>query len=168
VDSVEVRFQYTEREYVKAEREYLFAGRVLSKFIIVFIPLFFVFSLYSLVASRMSPYVGIFSLAVSVVGILFELALYFYVPRRNFKITSKLREKYFLKFSTDGIVFKTQTIDSSLKWDIYSALWESDDFYYLVQQSGNFTLIPKRAFEGSNVDSFKKIALEAVKNFKRI
>jgi hypothetical protein len=166
---VEIKFQYTEREYVKAGRERLFAGRVLSKFMIVFIPLFFAFSLYSFVASRMSPYVSIFCLAVSAVGILFELALYFYVPRRNFKMTSKLREEYFLKFSGDGIIFKTQTIDSLLKWEIYSALWESDDFYYLVQQTGNFTLIPKRAFDDSmSRETFKAIATEAVKNFKRV
>ncbi|MDR3253976.1 MAG: hypothetical protein LBT31_00215, partial [Synergistaceae bacterium] len=80
MDSVEIRFQYIETEYVKAERKYLFAGRVLSKFMIVFIPLFFAFSLYSFIASRMSPYVSIFCLGVSGVGILFELTLYFYVP----------------------------------------------------------------------------------------
>jgi len=80
-----------------------------------------------------------------------ELTLYFYIPLYNFRITPKYTEEYNLTFSSSGITFKTPSIDSIIKWDVYSEIWESNDLYFLIQSPRMYTLIPERVF-GSPVE----------------
>jgi hypothetical protein len=168
VYTVELKFQYTKEEYVKAYRLYLLADRVTGKFARGFVLLFSVFSIYYLFSSGFGT-LGVLCCALSSVAIAIELMLYFYIPHRNFVNSPKLQEGYILIFSPDEIIFKTQSIDSKLKWDIYSAIWESRDFYFLVQPSKNYTLVPKRVFKNSDEQEiFKSLATGAVKNFNRI
>jgi hypothetical protein len=169
VDTVELKFQYTKEEYVKAYRLYLLVDHVTAgKFARGCVLLFSAFSIYYLFSSGFST-LGVLCCALSSVAIAIELMLYFYIPHRNFVNSPKLQEGYLLIFSPDEIIFKTQSIDSKLKWDIYSAIWESRDFYFLVQQSKNYTLVPKRVFKNSGEQEiFKSLATGAVKNFKRI
>ncbi|MDR1066108.1 MAG: YcxB family protein [Clostridiales bacterium] len=71
-------------------------------------------------------------------------------------------------FSKDNIRFRTQNVDSELKWDIYSELWESNDFYYLIQGPRLYTLIPKRAFINLALNqAFEEIVLSNLKSPKR-
>jgi hypothetical protein len=90
------------------------------------------------------------------------------LPTAQFRAMSKFQEEYFLSFSHDGIVFKTASINSVLKWDIYSELLESDDFFYIVQNSKLYTLIPKRVFTGSEEDDFRQLAVGVLKKLSRI
>ncbi|WP_242866010.1 YcxB family protein [Desnuesiella massiliensis] len=68
-----------------------------------------------------------------------------------------------------GIIkWKTSNIESELKWDIYSELWESDDFYFLIQAPRMYTLIPKRVFEDQEEkQTFEEITLSNLKSIKR-
>ena len=78
-------------------------------------------------------------------------------------------EEYTLVFSKENIKFKTQSIDSEVKWDIYSELWESHDFYYLIQAPRLYTLIPKRVFKDLNEKQlFEEIAQSRVKTTKHV
>lgn len=69
------------------------------------------------------------------------------MPILRFKQIVKYHEEYIMVFSKDIIKWKASNIESELKWDIYSELWESDDFYFLIQASRVYTLIHKRVFE---------------------
>ena len=56
-----------------------------------------------------------------------------------------------------------------MKWDIYSALWESHDFYYLIQAPRIYTLIPKRVFKDLNEKQlFEEITQSRVKTTKHV
>jgi len=56
----------------------------------------------------------------------------------------------------------------SLKWSIYSDLWESDDFHYLIQAPRMYSLIPKRAFEShAEKQRFEEMTLLNLKCEKR-
>ena len=91
------------------------------------------------------------------------------MPILKFKQTTKYHEEYTLVFSKENIKFKTQSIDSEVKWDIYSALWESHDFYYLIQASRLYTLIPKRVFKDLNEKQlFEEITQSRVKTTKHV
>ena len=73
---------------------------------------------------------------------------------------------YFLR---KPLYLKTQSIESEMKWDIYFALWESHDFYYLIQAPRIYTLIPKRVFKDLNEKQlFEEIAQSRVKTTKHI
>ena len=95
--------------------------------------------------------------------------LYILMPILKFKQTAKYHEEYTLVFSKETIKFKTQSMESEIKWDIYSALWENRDFYYLIQAPRIYTLIPKRVFKDLNEKQlFEEIAQSRVKTIKHV
>ena len=167
MDTVELTFKYTQAEYVKADRQYLIASKTISKTSIVVLAIFLPASLLYLFLSSFSV-PGIIFTAIGVVAAIVGSTLYFYLPLYKFKITPKYKEEYTLTFSNSGITFKTPSIDSTIKWDMYSEIWESNDFYFLIQSPRIYTLIPKRAF-GSPVEMrmFEDISISNLKCTKR-
>jgi hypothetical protein len=163
--TVKLNFKYTKSEYIKAARQYLIAGKIISKFSIVFIVIFTLFSIYIGITTSFET-LSIISLVVCFISILIKCTLYIYVPIKVFNHTSKFQEEYHLDFSQDCIKFTTMTIDSVLKWNTYSEVWENKDFYFMIQTSNAYTVIPKRAFEGNDaIQDFEQIVLF---NFKKI
>jgi hypothetical protein len=76
------------------------------------------------------------------------VAAFAVIPSVAFRRQPKFRDEYSVTFSPQGIHFRTTHIDSDLKWDMYTwALIDAHSFilYYGSQQ---FTVIPKRVFEG--------------------
>ena len=148
MDTLNLTFKYTQSEYVKAERKYLLSSKVISKVSIVILAVYFLFAIAYFFLSSFSLW-SIIALVVAIIaGIMFGV-LYFYIPIYKFKSTAKYQEEYTLLFSLDGIKFKTKTIDSELKWGVYSEVWESNDFYFFIQTPRIYTLIPKRALASS-------------------
>ena len=168
MEAVKLTFKYTQAEYVKADRLYLIASKTISKTSIVVLAIFLPASLLYLFLSSFSV-LGIIAAAIGVIAVMVGSSLYFYIPSYKFKITSKFHEEYTLTFSNSGITFKTPSIDSTLKWDVYSEIWESNDFYFLLQAPRMYTLIPKRVF-GSPVEMrmFEEISVSNMKCTKRI
>lgn len=66
-------------------------------------------------------------------------------------------EEYILVFSYDIISWKTSKIESELKWDFYTELWKSKEFYYLIHAPHMYTIIPKRVFKQKRISKFLKI-----------
>ena len=165
--TVELKFQYTEDEYVKAARQYLFASRTITKTKIVTLILFLMFSVYYFFSSF--SVLGGIALGVTLFALILGCTLYFYIPIYRFKQTTKYHEEYQLIFSNDGIKFKTPTINSDLKWDIYSQIWENSIFYFLIQAPNVYTTIPKRAFANpSDKQAFEEMVLSNLKCTKRM
>ena len=100
--------------------------------------------------------------------IVLESYLYFLMPILKFKHTKKYQDEYNMIFSSDTIIWRTPSIETEMKWDFYSELWESNDFYFLVQSPHIYGIIPKRAF-ATNTDkyTFEEIALSNLKSVKR-
>lgn len=168
MESVELKFKYTQSEYVKAERQYLIASKTISKTSIIVLAVYLPFSCLYLFLSSFSA-LSIISIVVALLALILGCILYFYTPVHKFVATSKYHEEYSLTFWNDRINFKTQTIDSELKWSVYSELWESNDFYYLIQAPRMYTLIPKRTFHNHEAQkAFEEIALSNIKRIKRI
>ncbi len=87
---------------------------------------------------------GITLLCVSGIFALMLVAAFAIIPRISFRSQPKFRDDYSLRFSPQGIHFRTAHIDSDLQWGMYtSALVDAYSFilYYGSQQ---FTVIPKR------------------------
>ncbi|NLO85657.1 MAG: YcxB family protein [Clostridiales bacterium] len=163
MDTVELVFEYTQAEYIKAERQYLFASKTITKTSIVVIALYLPFSIYYLLSSSCSV-LSIIALAVALLGLLMGWGIYFWLPAYKFQQTAKYHEEYHVTFSQDRIIFQTPTIDSDLKWDIYSEIWSSDDFYFLIQAPRIYSLMPKRAFASPAVrQAFEEMAISNLK-----
>ena len=144
METVSITFKYTQAEYVKAERQYLLASKTITKMNVVVLAIYLPFSLLYLFFSSFSV-LSIVAAGVAIFALIAGCALYFYIPAYKFRATAKYQETYHLAFSKDGIEFKTTTIHSELKWDVYSELWESNDFYFLIHAPRRPTLISRRS-----------------------
>jgi len=168
VKPVALVFQYTQNEYVKAERQYLFASKTITKTSVAVLAIYVPVSIITLFLSSFSG-LSIIAVAIAMIAAAAGSILYFYIPTYKFKQTEKYHEEYTLTFSDAGVNFKTPTIDSELKWEIYSGMWESDAFFFLIHAPRMYTLIPKRAFENPDAQqNFEEIALANLKGTKRM
>lgn len=143
--TVELTFRYTQDEYVKAHRQYLFASKTITKTSVIILAIYLPIVIFYLFLSSFHL-LGIIAVLIGLVALVIGCVLYFYIPVHQFKETLKYQEEYNLVFTNDNINFKTPTINTILNWDIYSEVWESNDFYFLIQAPRIYALIPKRAF----------------------
>lgn len=166
--TVELKFQYTQNEYVRAERQYLIANKTLHKYDIALAAVFLSASAaYMFLSSFRLFSVLIFGLVIIVIAM--GCYLYFFMPVHKFRQTAKYHDEYTLKFTEDTIYFKTPSIESELKWNVYSALWDNHDFYYLIQAPRIYALIPKRAFQDQNEkEAFEEMARSNLKTIIHI
>lgn len=75
-----------------------------------------------------------------------------------FRANPKYRERYDVRFSDDGIHFRTSTIDSRLAWSHYQQLMETDKVFLLIYGPSMYSIIPKRAFMGTEeLDRFRSL-----------
>lgn len=169
MEHVRVAFTYTKEEFVKAVRQFLVATRRVSRSSRVLVPLCFGLSIAYLFLASFSA-LSIVFLVVATLALITGILVYGYVPVRNYNSADKYKESYELDFSKDGIVFKTQSIDSTLQWSTYRECWENKKFFYLMQNQELYTILPKRAFtEDGSLDAFREIARAALeKDIKRV
>jgi len=96
--------------------------------------------------------VGILLLAMIAFGI-------FVTPVLVERSQPKLRERYQLTFSDDGIHFITANIDSQLSWNLYSTWWDGPDFLFFFSGKRDLSVIPYRAFSNPvDIDAMRQLA----------
>ena len=147
MEQVDIKFQYTEKEYAKAVRKYLVFTDTVKKLDLGIAVIGVPCTLAYLFLSSF----GWFSILLLVCAALFSGFIgfqYLYAPVLTFRKTPKFQEEYHLTFTEEGILFETATIHSEIKWDAYKKFWESEDCYYLEQELHIYTILPKRAFKG--------------------
>ncbi|WMJ86041.1 YcxB family protein [Anaerocolumna sp. MB42-C2] len=168
METVELKFKYTQAEYVKAHQQYLFASKIITKTSVIVLAFYLSFAMLYFFLSSFSVY-SMIALGVGLFGLIVGGAVYYYLPIYQFKKTLKYHEEYNLTFSNASIKFKTSAIDSELRWNIYSEIWENADFYYLIQAPGLYALLPKRAFLSLTAKQvFEEMALSNLKSIRHV
>ena len=166
--SVGLIFRYTQNEYIKAEKQFLIANKIIRKYDPIIATAFLLFSMAYLFLSQFGTFSIVFS-AITLIVLILGSFIYFCLPFLKFKHTSKYHQEYALVFTNDAIRWKTPSVESELKWNIYSEIWVSNDFYYLFQAPRVYTLIPKRAFaKEEDMQTFEEIASSNIKSIKHI
>jgi len=153
--NVEVEYQYTEAEYLAANRLFLFRTPNVMLRLIVF-AIFALMSavLFSLLFSDLFPL-----WAGAGIVILFLAALFFNVlvglPRKYFRGNANFRDKYQITFSDDGLHVRTTQIDSKQSWSLYTKAFEGHDMYLLIYGTDirMMTMVPKRAFKSADQEN---------------
>lgn len=72
---------------------------------------------------------------------------FYLIPHIVYKRHSKYREEYHLRLTDERLYFKTKSIDSEIKWSLYTKIRENDHFLLLYYGKDSFTVIPKNAFK---------------------
>ena len=154
-DKVELRYSLTEKEYLSAVRFYLMRSKRLMVRVIVWLVLVLAgLFLLNVVIDFILPIWFILALVV-LIGVAFFHGYLVDLPRRYFRSDPKFRQEYNLTFTDAGIEFKTQDINSSIAWSLYTRVVENENFYILVygENIPSLSILPKRAFRDSNEEN---------------
>ena len=150
-EAVELQFRYTEDEYVSALRAYMLAKRRVWFFtgiasVVTLLGFYFLVTQSDLAATISFLCTGafMFGLLATSFGLL---------PHRRFRANPQFRSEYHLWFAEDEILFQTENISATLKWEIYTEALETEKFYLLAHGEGAVTVIPKRVFRNDEQQS---------------
>lgn len=144
--AIELTFRYTEKEYVKAARQYIVTTKPMRKADIVVLPLLFVASVFYLFHTEFSLFAVLFFVLILLV-LAIAFLIYFFIPIAGFSRIGKNTDCSLI-FSEEGVRFKTARADSLSVWSVFSRMIENDAFYFLVHTPQSYRLVPKRAFVG--------------------
>jgi len=155
METVQLNFKYTEKEYLAAARLFLWRSketlvRLAASCILISLGLILLFSLIDLGLPLWLPISLQLLVAIALFhGFLFDL------PRRYFRGDPKFRDEYSLSFSNEGIGFKTRSINASVAWSLYTGVIENESFYLLIygKNIASVSIIPKRVFRDSKEEA---------------
>lgn len=150
-EPLRLSFTYTEDEYIKGARLFFERGGDL-KFRLYLGLGFFACALFiAWLADEL------FVTAAVVLPTLLVVARYWYVysvlPRSYFRSNPKFRDPYELTFSDEGILFRSNGVESRLAWDFYLKALETPEYFFLVYGKDMFSLIPKRVLRDRRQES---------------
>jgi hypothetical protein len=158
---VKLEYQYTEAEYLAANRLFFLSSpNVLGRLI--------AFGLLLgggavLLSFLLTDWLILFPSVLFV--FLFEAALFYNVlvtaPRKYFRGDGKFRDRYEITFSDEGIKVKTSQFDSKMAWSLYTKVVEGRDMYLLIygKDTRMMTAVPKRSFTSNDQEQlFRELA----------
>jgi hypothetical protein len=96
-----------------------------------------------------SRWFGVSLLLLAAVLGLMLVAAFGVMPYLAFRRQPKYHDEYSLTFTSAGIHFKTEHIDSELQWSLYDRALVDAHSVILYYGSDLFTVIPKRVFENA-------------------
>ena len=164
---VQVEYQYSEAEYLAANRLFFFKSTNAMVRLAVFCVLAFLSAVvFSLVFADLFPLWASLSGVVLFLGVLFYNVLWG-LPRKYFRKNASFREKYQITFSDEGVHVKTSQIDSKLGWGLYTKAFENSEMYLLVYGTDirMMTAVPKRSFKSNDQEYlFRQLVARHITN----
>ncbi|HKU72641.1 MAG TPA: YcxB family protein [Pyrinomonadaceae bacterium] len=158
--TLQLNFQLTEKEYIAAIRLYaLHSTEILARLIILWVLVSAGLFLLTLVLDFALPIWALIAM-IGLVGVALTQGYLFDRPRRYFRGNPKFRDEYHLAFSDSGIEFKTQSVNATLAWSMFTRVIENDKFYLTVygKDLHSVSVIPKRAFVSTQQEaSFREM-----------
>lgn len=114
-------------------------------------------------------YSFIFLFCVGLFLFLFSLFKGSIYSKIRFLKDKKFNDEYEINFNDQGIQFKTVSINSEIKWDFYSKVWETQKFFFLFYGKELFSLLPKRAFQNNeNVIEFRELIKRKINDYQSL
>jgi hypothetical protein len=164
---IKVNYQFSEEEYAKAMRLYLnerFHARLrLAIFAMI---AFVTLALIATGAFDDTFFVSVAVVLAALFGLVFQR--YRALPRKLYRGDSIFSQMISAVFSEEGATFVTAETRTEIKWSHYKQVWETDAFFFLYSSKTRFNLIPKRAFDGQSLYTFREMLRQKVsRTFER-
>lgn len=149
--SVSISFIYSRDEYVRAMRRHFQSTLGVRRDIVGGL-LAILIGVYLALATEFGWIAGIM---IALGSILLAMVAYgmLLLPGMIYNSQPKLKNKYTLSFTDDGIHFLTNNVDSTLKWSLYDKWLFDDRFYVMYYGKRNLTVIPRRALTENGADA---------------
>jgi hypothetical protein len=143
--AIHLTFRYSERDYVRALQSHYATYLYLPLDIPVTIGVA-ILGRY-LLTSPTTYWIGLACIIISSLFAQLLIVAFTIIPSVVFHKEPKFRDDYSLTFSSEGIHFRTEHIDSQLQWDFYSSVLILPHSYLLYYGTRQFTVIPTRVFQ---------------------
>lgn len=146
---IQLRFTYTEAEYLNASRLLLLREtKVILRVAVMMLLIFFGALLLTMLVPLFNFPLWSVVLIALVFVVVFIHKLLVDMPRRYFRGNDNMREEFLLTFSHDGVWVRTSKIDSKMAWSLYTRVVENSSMYVIVygKDARMMTAVPKRVF----------------------
>lgn len=149
---VNLRFRYTEDEWIKGSRLLMLADkRSLYSVPIIMVVIFF----FSLMVDAFTGIFVPFWVLIFINLVLGAAAihqLFTEAPRRMFRNDRRTREEIRVTFSEEGVALQSSVGESKLAWSAYETVYENKQVYVIAMSKDlrMMTVVPKRAFSDAN------------------
>ncbi len=151
-----LRFKYNRQEYIKAAR-FHFTRTMTLKLDLAVAAITALVAVYWIKTHGLS-WLSMAALCATVLLLLVVICALFIVPIQLYRGSEKLKQQYELVFSEEGIQFKTEDIDSHLKWELYKRWIENQEFFIMYHGKNEFSVIPKRVFrDEAELNGFREL-----------
>jgi hypothetical protein len=135
-------------------------NKIIKKADLILVGLLGLFTLYLFLNNGFSTMFIILCILLFIL-LAISSVLYIFQPGMFYDKIDKFKQQYYLEFKDNKIFFRTDDISSELEWNFYEALWENDDFFYIIHSKEMYTLIPKRVFNNEmEMIEFKELFMK--------
>lgn len=149
---VQLRFTYTEAEYLNASRLLVLRHtNIVLRLAVMFVLLYAGGICLALLLPEYIFPISMIALMIPVfVTTVFYKALVD-MPKKYFRRNDNVREEFLLTFSDDGVWLRTSRIDSKMAWSLYTRVLENSSMYVVVygKDARMMTAVPKRVFKSA-------------------
>jgi len=149
---IQLRFSYTEAEYLNAARLMMLREtKIVLRLAAFFILLFVGAVLLGMLIPEATFSLWAIFLVMAIFVAAFFQKIIVAVPRKFFRGNDNMREEFLLTFSPDGVWVRTSKIDSKLSWSLYTRVLENASMYVIVygKDARMMTAVPKRVFRNA-------------------
>jgi hypothetical protein len=146
-------FEYDKAKTIQALR-YHFISQKNIKFMIILVNLFSLLSAGLYFAKKISPKAFLLSTCM---WIILMLAFWFVMPYAVFGRTQTFKDMFSATLDEDGLTLTNERGSQSWPWQRFSNFVESPHFYHLYFNAQSFFLLPKDAFNTSELTEAKNL-----------
>lgn len=152
METINLRFSYTEEEFLAATRFYMMRSTDFLLRLTV-CTLYAIACIFLIVWLELDSSILLLFIVALFIPFIIAFTYLFLVPRQRFRSDPKFQDEYALQFSDDGIQFKTAQVDALLQWSLYTKVLENERFYILVYGKNMISVVPKRAFTSAHQEA---------------
>ena len=77
--------------------------------------------------------------------------------RRDFRKNPNFTREQTVRIDEDGLSYKNEVAQSEIKWSAFTRFRETANLFMLYSSARLFQVVPKRAFEGTLLEEFRKL-----------
>lgn len=149
-----LEYNITLDDYIEANYAYKKTSKLSNYGYLIFGILGVLFGLIGLTGIILTNFHYIYSYCVFFLGLflIMETTLLYRIKlKKIWKREPSIRKPLFVTISEDKLIFKSPNSQTINSWEVYTKFIETKNLFLIFQQRNTFSVIPKRAFENTNV-----------------
>lgn len=165
MDEIRVNLQFVRGEYIRGVRLYLRKSRLAGPLDLILLAVILAITAVLIWLKGMTV---VNTALVVLLAMAAGMGFYAYLVRPGYQFdhTPQCRESSAYTFTKEDIGLQNSSVAGVFTW-AFTQFWNTEEFYFLLQDKQNYTMLPKRIFGGPEEWArFEALVVEAVPNIK--